>query len=222
METGVLNRNKDEADSKNCVKANESGQKLKRFLLTLLLIAGTIGVCIVLIYFRGYVAHIRYFGYPSAFIFGFIAGCSLPFPLPYVIVTFSLGGVLNPALVGLASGAGAGIGGTLFYIFGASGSHLLPRFSIFKPCPDPTEPGRARRLYDWLHRWTHQRGSLVVFLMSAIFNPVFAPMAIAIGALRFGFRRFFLWCTLGNLVKSMFIAYCGYFGLGAILRWLGG
>jgi hypothetical protein len=58
-------------------------------------------------------------------------------------------------------------------------------------------------------------------LMSAIFNPVFAPMAVAIGVFRFGFWRFLFWCTLGNLVKSMFIAYCGYFGLNAVLRWLG-
>jgi membrane protein YqaA with SNARE-associated domain len=211
-----------EGDSGESLMANKMSQRLRRLVLTMLLVMSTLAVCALVIYYREYLERFGCLGYPGAFIFGFIAGSSLPMPLPYLIVTFSLGGVLNPALVGLASGIGAGIGGTLVYVFGSSGSRLLPAINIFKVRPEPEESTRAQKLYTRLQQWTHRRGSLVVFLMSAIFNPVFAPMAAAIGTLRFGFWPFLFWCTLGNLVKSIFIAYAGYLGLGAVLGWIGG
>lgn len=179
--------------------------------------AATIVACVALIYYWEYISPLQNYGYLGAFLVGFLAGSSLPLPLPYLVVTFTLGGVLNPALVGVASGLGAGIGGTLVYLFGRSGSRLLPKLGI--PSPDSGQPPspRVARLLDWAHR----RGSIVVFLMSAMLNPMFAPMAITMGALRFRLAKFLLWCSAGNIVKSLFIASCGYYGLGTLLRWLG-
>jgi uncharacterized membrane protein YdjX (TVP38/TMEM64 family) len=57
--------------------------------------------------------------------------------------------------------------------------------------------------------------------MSALLNPFFFPMAFAIGASRFKLWKFFIMCWAGNTVKSMMIAYLGYYGLGAILRAIG-
>ncbi len=199
---------------------NKMSWKYVKVGLALMLILGTLVACVAVIYYWEYIERFRDWGYLSAFIFGFVAGSSLPVPLPYLVVTFSLGGLLNPLLVGLASGLGAGIGGTLVYLFGSSGSRLLN--GIFNPNPDEEESTKGRRLYQRLAYWTHCRGPLVVFLMSAILNPLFAPMAITVGALHFGFRRFLFWCVLGNVVKSTIIAYCGYFGLAFILRWTGG
>ncbi len=199
---------------------NKMSCKHVRMGLAALLVLGTVVVCVAVIYYWEYLERFRNWGYLSAFISGFVAGSSLPVPLPYLVVTFSLGGLLNPLLIGLASGLGAGIGGTLVYLFGSSGSHLLN--GIFTPHPGEEESSKGQRLYQRLSRWTNCRGPLVVFLMSAILNPVFAPMAITAGALHFGFRRFLFWCVLGNIVKSTAIAYCGYLGLAFILRWTGG
>jgi len=69
--------------------------------------------------------------------------------------------------------------------------------------------------------WAHKKGSLVVFVMSAMLNPAFAPMAIVLGALRFRTVKFFLLCVAGNLLKAIVISYAGYLGLGTLLRWLG-
>jgi membrane protein DedA with SNARE-associated domain len=179
-------------------------------------VAVTIASCVAVIYYWDYISPLQNYGYLGAFFFGFLAGSSLPLPLPYLVVTFTLGGVLNPALVGVASGLGAGIGGTLVYLFGRGGSKLLPKFGLLPPDPNQPPSPKVARLLDWAHR----RGSLVVFLMSAMLNPAFAPMAITMGALRFRLAKFFLWCSAGNIVKSLFIAFCGYFGLGTLLRWL--
>ena len=177
----------------------------------------TIALCFALIYYWGYISHLKNYGYLSAFLFGFVAGSSLPVPLPYLVVTFTLGGVLNPLLVGVASGLGAGIGGTLVYLFGRGGRNLLPKFGLFSPDPNQPPSPRVSRLLNWAER----RGAIVIFLMSAMLNPMFAPMAITMGALRIRLAKFFFWCSAGNIVKSLFIASCGYYGLGTLLRWLG-
>ncbi len=159
----------------------------------------------------------------GAFFFGFIAGCSLPVPLPYLVVTFTLGGMLNPALVGGASGIGAGIGGTVFYLFGHGGRRFLLGIDFSSNFSSNTG-GIRGAIAHWMSRvvgWAERRGSVVVFVMSAMFNPFFVPMAIAMGTTRFRLAKFLFWCVTGNVVKSLFIAYCGYFGLGTLLRWLG-
>jgi membrane protein DedA with SNARE-associated domain len=116
-------------------------------------------------------------------------------------------------LVGVASGLGAGVGGTLVYLFGRGGRSLL--FDTFSADNSGRQPSpRIAKFMEWANR----RGSVVVFFMSAMLNPAFAPMAIAIGAIRYRMPKFFLWCTTGNVVKSTIIAYCGYFGLGALFR----
>jgi membrane protein DedA with SNARE-associated domain len=66
-----------------------------------------------------------------------------------------------------------------------------------------------------------RRGSIVVFLMSAMLNPIFAPMAIAMGALRFRLPKFCAMCIAGSTVKSLVIAYAGYLGVGTFLRLFG-
>jgi len=152
----------------------------------------------------------------GVFVAAFFAGSSLPMPLPYIVVTFTLGGVLNPLLVGLISGLGAGIGGTLVYLSGRGGRRLFFGTDIFTPDVDEADPSRIAKTVDWARR----RGSIVIFIMSAIINPLFAPMAVAMGALKFRTEKFFLMCWAGNTVKSLLIAYCGYFGLGALLSWL--
>jgi hypothetical protein len=65
------------------------------------------------------------------------------------------------------------------------------------------------------------RGSLTVFLMSAVVNPLFCPLALTVGMLCFGLIKFFLLCWIGKTVKRMTIAYLGYFGLSALLQWNG-
>lgn len=177
--------------------------------------AGTIAACAAVIYYWHYISPLQNYGYLGPFLFGFFAGSSLPMPLPYLVVTFTFGGVLNPALVGTASGLGAGIGGTLVYLFGRGGRRFFSNVRLFSVNETPS-PRVSRFL-----NWAQKRGSVVVFIMSAMLNPAFAPMAITMGALRFRLLTFFLFCSAGNVVKSLFIAYCGYFGLGALLRWLG-
>jgi membrane protein DedA with SNARE-associated domain len=169
------------------------------------------------------IAKLQNYGYLGIFVIGFIAGSSVPSPLSYLVLTFTFAGIptsygiWHPALTAVAGGVGAGLGGTLVFLLGRSGRRLLPgvkRYSIDEATP--------LSLTGKVISWAQKKGAIVVFVMSAILNPAFAPMAIVMGALRFRPIKFFLLCVAGNLVKALVISYAGYLGLGTLLRWLGG
>ena len=179
----------------------------KNFYLSGLALVITLFFCVAVVYYWEYVNQLQGYGYLGIFIISLLAGSIMLIPIPYIAVVFTLGGVLNPALVGAASGLGASIGAITIYLAGYGGHSLLPNVN--------------NRLYSRLMNWVQRRGSVAVFIMSAVFNPLFIPMTIAMGMLRFRLWKFALMCWAGLTVKSLAIAYCGYFGLGAVLRWLG-
>jgi len=179
----------------------------KNFYLSGLALVITLFFCVAVVYYWEYVNQLQGYGYLGIFIISLLAGSIMLIPLPYAAVVFTLGGVLNPVLVGAASGLGASIGAITIYLAGYGGHSLLPNVN--------------NSLYSRLMNWVQRRGSVAVFIMSAVFNPLFIPMTITMGMLRFRLWKFSLMCWAGFTVKGLFIAYCGYFGLGAVLRWLG-
>jgi len=192
----------------------------RKYILGGLFLVLTLASCVALIYYLDEIEYLWRYGYPFVFLVSFLAGCSIPNPLPYIVVVFTLATKLNPALVGVTSGLGAGIGGTLLYLAGRGGGKFFSKIGFLSPNTGGTSAFASRwtsRIVDWAQR----RGGIVVFLISSVFTPIFAPAAIALGALRFRLWKFFLLCWIGNTVKSLTIAYCGYFGLGTLLRWLG-
>jgi len=192
----------------------------RKYILGGLFLVLTLISCVALIYYWEEIEYLWRYGYLFVFVVSFLAGCSLPNPLPYIVVVFTVSTVLNPALVGVTSGLGAGIGGTLVYLAGRGGRKFFPKIGFLSPNTSGTSVSASR----WTSRivdWAQHRGVIVVFIISAVFNPIFAPVAIALGTLRFRLWKFFLTCWVGNTVKSLVIAYCGYFGLGALFRWLG-
>ena len=118
---------------------------------------------------------------------------------------------------GVAGGVGAGTGGTLVFLLGRGGRRFFPGLKHYS-----VDEAASNTLANRFVSWAQNRGSVVVFIMSAMLNPAFAPMAIAMGALRFRLIKFFLMCVAGNLVKAIIISYAGYLGVGTLIRWLGG
>ncbi len=167
----------------------------------------TVISCVAVVYYWDYIAQLQGYGYLGVFIISLLATTIMVLPIPHAALVFTLGGVLNPALIGATSGLGASIGAMTIYLTGYGGH------SLFRNSNNAT--------YSWLVKWIQRRGSIAVFIMSAVFNPLFIPMTITLGVLRFRLWKFFLLCWAGQTVKSLTLAYCGYFGLGILFRWLG-
>ncbi len=73
----------------------------------------TIALCVLIIQQRGYLGEIRRWGYLGCFIINTLASGTLAIPGLGILVTFTLGGVLNPAVVGAVAGIGETIGAAI-------------------------------------------------------------------------------------------------------------
>ena len=178
----------------------------REVLVGSLSVALTIAVCVAIIQYRSSLDQIAGYGYIGCFIINIVASATVVTPALNLPVIFTLGGILNPAIIGAVSGLGEAIGVVSAYLIGYSGKGLLPGSNSF--------------LYTRFINMLHRHGSKFVFAMASIINPIYYPFAVFLGMFRFGLTRFFLLTWAGRTVKDMALAYAGYFGLRSILQWL--
>ncbi len=213
-------------EEKVTTKGVISPRKRKYIAIGLLaaLIIISVGGTVFLIFNWEYVEQLQSKGLWGLFIISLFAGSPIPIPTPSMILTFTLGSLLNPALVGLVSGLGNGIGNALIYWSGRGGLKFFESFSVSTKDTEPkSRIGRFFKKLKIPQMLERARGRvlLTVFLLSIYPNPVLTPMIIAMGASRFSFTRFFVVICAGKTVQSMILAYLGYFGLRSFLRYIG-
>ena len=177
-------------------------------------------MAVAVILFWDDIRYLRYYGYLGAFLISVFGGATIIAPIPMTPVVFFLGTVmrpeqapyLGPVFVGAAAGIGETIGGISIYMTGYGGGTAAI---------NGIRHGRFQRLFAWVMDWMKRRGSLVLFVLSAVLNPFFYPAAIVAGATRFGLRKYLLICWAGKTIKGISVAAAGYWGLGALLRAMG-
>lgn len=171
-------------------------------------LAVTIALSLLIIQHRSYIDQIAEWGYFGCFFINVLTNGTFMILSGFGnVITFTLGGVLNPAIVGAVAGIGEAIGATGAYFTGYAGKGLFR--------------DRNSGLYLRLNNIIDRHGSKAIFFISAVLSPFFYPFAVFLGMIRFGWVRFFLATWAGRTVKSMVLAYLGYFGLRSILQWLG-
>ena len=170
--------------------------------------AVTVVLCVlVVVYWQEFVRFARY-GYIGVFIISFLADVTLFVPVPSLFIVFTMGGVLNPVLVGLIAGAGETIGSMVVYVTGLSSARAFHALD--------------HRVMDKFRTWIKTRGALSVFFMSAILNPLFFPFTAIAGMMHFGWWRFLLLCLAGKTLKNVILAVAGYFGVQTLINLFGG
>jgi len=170
-------------------------------------LAVTLALSFFILQHRSYIEEIAEWGYFGCFFINVLTNGTFILPGFGIVITFTLGGVLNPAIVGAVAGIGEAIGATGAYFTGYAGRGLLR----------DSNSGLYLRFSNIIGR----HGSKAIFFVSAVLSPFFYPFAVFLGMVRFGWVRFFLATWAGRTVKSMVLAYLGYFGLRSILQWLG-
>jgi membrane protein DedA with SNARE-associated domain len=170
-------------------------------------LAVTVALSLLILQHRSYIEQISHWGYLGCFVINVLTNGTFILPGFGIVITFTLGGVLNPAIVGAVAGIGEAIGAIGAYFTGYAGGGLVRDSN--------------NSLYLRFSNVVERHGSKAIFLVSALLSPIFYPFAIFLGMVRFGWVRFFLATWAGRTVKSMVLAYLGYFGLQAILHWLG-
>jgi membrane protein DedA with SNARE-associated domain len=202
--------------------ANQRWSK-KEIGIGVLAIVATIGLCAAGIYYKDEVmstTYIKSYGLVGVLVVSFVAGSTFSvtaIPVPYWLVVFTMPsilaeewGVLAPVWVGLTSALGASLGQLITFMIGYGGRGISEKVTS----------KISSRFYDKAIDWAQRHGSIAIFLMSALVNPLHLPMTIAIAALRYPPHKFFFYCFLGVAVKSLVIAFCGYYGLTSLFSWL--
>ena len=196
----------------------------REIVLGILAIAVTVGLCAAGIYYKDELMNttlITRYGLVGLFVVAFFASSAFSVtavPLPFWLLVLALPsilaskwGPLAPVWVGLTTALSISLGQLLTFMIGYGGRSLSEKLSN----------KINNRFYIRVMDWSQRHGSIAVFVMSAIFNPLHLPMTIAIAALRYPPYKFFLFSLLGASVKSLAVAFCGYFGLTSIFSWLG-
>ncbi|TET51108.1 MAG: hypothetical protein E3J55_00715, partial [Dehalococcoidia bacterium] len=160
-------------------------------------LAATIALSVLIIQHRSYIEQMAHWGYVGCFVISVLTNGTFILPGFGIVFTFTLGGVLEPAVVGAVAGIGEAVGAIGAYFTGYAGRGLFR--------------DRDSALYVRFSNLVDRHGSKAIFVVSAVLSPLFYPFAVLLGTLRFGWVRFFLATWAGRTVKSMVIAYLGYF-----------
>tara|TARA_B100000029_G_scaffold454396_1_gene480880 strand:+ start:414 stop:899 length:486 start_codon:yes stop_codon:yes gene_type:complete len=137
-------------------------------------------------------------GYIGVFILSLVGSASVLIPVPGTAAICLGPGVLNlaPIIVAIIGSIAEVIGESSGYIIGYSGKGFIDK----------------SRFYSGIQKKMQSNGSLFIFLMCCIPNPLFDLVGIAAGSLNFPFRKFILSVWLGKLVKGITITYTCFYG----------
>ena len=182
-----------------------NGLARRHIPLAVLSIGATAVLCILIVQHRDFINQISHWGYLGCFVVSTLASGTLVLPGMGAVLTFTLGGVLHPAIVGVVAGLGEATGAVGAYLTGRGGRGFI--------ASDPLE-GK-------LSKFMERHGCKAMFLMAVVVNPVFYPFAVWMGVLRVHMKKFFVYTLLGRTVKNLIVAYLGYFGIRTVLHWFG-
>ncbi len=188
--------------------ARQLSRLQRRLQIALLLLAvALIGGVSALLLLSGSLTDVENLGYPGVFLLSFLGSFAMVLPVPGLIAVCGAGGVeLNPLLLGLLSGTGETIGEISGYGVGYGGRGVF-------------ENSRLRGVIDKLEVWMKRRGTLVLFLVSAIPNPIFDLVGIAAGGARYPMVKFFAVVFVGKTLKGVLVASTCFYGV-TLMPWV--
>jgi membrane protein DedA with SNARE-associated domain len=134
------------------------------------------------------------FGYLGVFIISFIGSVSVIFPVPYTLVIFVLGSMLDPFFVAVSGGLGAALGEFSGYTLGYYGRKIVNK--------------ERRRKMDYMVKLFGRYGPVTIFLFALTPLPddlLFIPL----GVMRYPFLKAFVPALLGKMVMTFILAYSG-------------
>ena len=195
-------------------------RKKWQYLVAALTVLFAVGLGLLIAFNWDMVYRMAGYGYAGGFIISALGGATILVPVPMLAVQFALGAVVKPMFgpavvgplfVGIVCAMGETLGAVSIYITGLGGTAPF----------SGARTGWLKRVSDRLSSLLEKRGQLTLFLLSAIMNPFFYPASLAMGASRFGIRRYVLITLAGKSIKCSMIAYAGYFGLKGFFNLLG-
>lgn len=165
-----------------------------------------LGITVLVFLQRERIARFSSYSYLGLFVISIVGNATVLLPVPSLAATFIAGGIFNPLLSGIVSGAGMAIGEFSGYLAGYGGLAIV----------ESRDTARLQQLENWMRR----HGFLTLTVLSAIPNPIFDMAGIAAGISHYPIERFLLACFLGKTVKALAFAFAGAQSLPWVDRFL--
>ncbi len=174
------------------------------YALLILVVAVMTAFAFAFFYFQVEVSRLKDYGYAGVFLISFIGAASMFLPTPAIASVIGGGAVLNSYLgipafvfVGVVAGLAEALGEFTGYAAGYGGRIM------FEERPE----------YKRVQGWMERHGVITMFVMSVLPNPLFDVAGAAAGVVRMPLGRFFLSVLAGKIIKDMYMAALGDFGI---------
>jgi membrane protein DedA with SNARE-associated domain len=134
------------------------------------------------------------FGYLGVFIICFIGSVSVVFPIPYTIVIYLLGTILDPFFIAISGGLGSAVGEFSGYALGYYGRTVVSE--------------KRRKKMDYMVKVFDRYGPGAIFIFALTPLPddlLFIPL----GVMRYPFWRAFIPAVFGKILMTFILAYSG-------------
>ncbi len=166
---------------------------------------------IAFFYFSANIESLKSYGYAGLFLINVVGAASILLPSPAAASVLGGGALLQDFLgvpafiwVGLVAGLGEAIGEFSGYAAGYGGRIVIEN----------------RPVYARIHRWMDRRGTMTMFLMSTVPNPLFDVAGLAAGAVEMPVGRFFAAVFAGKVIKDTWMAAAGGVGVSVLSHFL--
>jgi len=146
------------------------------------------------------------YGYFGVFLMSLVGSLSIIIPVPYTLLIYVMGGVLDPILVAIASGFGSAVGEFSGYALGYYGRAVISE--------------ERQRKMGFMVKVFDRYGFFAIFFFALTPLPddlLFIPL----GIMRYSFVKAFVPSLLGKLLMSFILAYSGHLSIGFIGDLLG-
>jgi membrane protein DedA with SNARE-associated domain len=150
------------------------------------------------------------YSYAGVFLVNLVSTATLFFPVPgitaaaNVLIATEASDARFPWLVGVAGGTGMAIGELTAYYVGVLGSHITEPRRL----PRRIEP-LVRRIAGVIGTLMRRWGTVTLFVLAAIPDPVFEFAAVSAGSVRMPLRRYCAAVLAGCIVRGLTLAYLG-------------
>lgn len=156
----------------------------------------------------GWMEQLAYqYGYLGVFVISLIGALSVVFPIPYTLIIYLLGSVLDPLLIAVSGGLGSALGEAIGYVLGYYGRAAVSE--------------ERRRNMDFMLKVFSRYGALTVFIFALTPLPD-DLLIIPVGMMHYSFLKFFIPCVLGKFSMCLILALGGRFSIGFIKDLFGG
>jgi len=134
------------------------------------------------------------YGYFGIFFISLIGSVSVVFPVPYTIVIYLMGAVLNPVFIAISSGLGSALGEFSGYVLGYYGRAVISE--------------ERRRKMEYMVKLFDRYGPAAIFFFALTPLPdalLFIPLAV----MHYPFWKIFIPALVGKTLMSFILAYAG-------------